>query len=467
MTSPKDNRLPPLVPRYLSVLRAAKFITNPIPVLDSHLRQFGPNYLFHIGGFKKGFLTTDPEIIQHVLQKNHRNYRKSDIQTGLLAHYIGNGLLTSEGEYWLKQRRLIQPGFHRKRLASLVGLMNLEIQLAIKRWTDLATQEAAVDIYKEMHLLAFRIVAKTLFSTGLDEPRMEKLSAQITQVQKFIVKQIRQPYAHWWFKISGQIGQHEEISQATKQILIDIISTRMQSGVAHDDLLQMLLDARYEETGESMTLQQLLDECLIIFVAGHETTANALSWAFYLLAKNPRHIDLLRQESSSWMTEKQPLFEHLPRLTYTHQVIEEVMRLYPPAWIIDRVAQDQDEAGGFRIAKGTMMILYTYGTHHNPGLWPKQDQFEPERFNEERRSEIHPFAYFPFGGGPRLCIGNNFALMEMQLILTQLFHHFDFELISQKVEMLPLITLRPEKALMFRIRNRPVSGVETKTADQS
>jgi cytochrome P450 len=239
MTSQKDNRLPPLVPRYLSILRAAKFIANPIPVLNNHLRQFGPNYRFHIGGFKKGFLTTDPEIIQHVLQKNHRNYRKSDIQTGLLAHYIGNGLLTSEGDYWLRQRRLIQPGFHRKRLASLVGLMNQEIQLAIDRWTDLTLQKAPVDIYKEMHLLTFRIVAKTLFSTGLDEAKMEKLSAQITQVQKFIVRQIRQPYAHWWFKISGQIWQNEQISLATKTILSDIIRARMQSDQVHDDLLQM------------------------------------------------------------------------------------------------------------------------------------------------------------------------------------------------------------------------------------
>jgi cytochrome P450 len=345
--------------------------------------------------------------------------------------------------------------------------MNQEIQLAIDRWTDLTLQKAPVDIYKEMHILTFRIVAKTLFSTGLDEAKMEKLSAQITQVQKFIVRQIRQPYAHWWFKISGQIWQNEQISLATKTILSDIIRARMQSDQVHDDLLQMLFDARYEETGESMTLQQLLDECLIIFVAGHETTANALSWAFYLLAENPRHIDLLRQESRSWMSAKQPLFEHLSQLTYTHQIIEEVMRLYPPAWIIDRVAQDDDEVGAFFIPKGTMMILYTYGTHHNARLWSDPDEFNPERFNEERRHEIQPFAYFPFGGGPRLCIGNNFALMEMQLILTQLYYHFDLELISQQVDMLPLITLRPEKALMFRIRNRLISDVDTKQADHS
>lgn len=203
-----------------------------------------------------------------------------------------------------------------------------------------------------------------------------------------------------------------------------------------------------------MTLQQLLDECLIIFVAGHETTANALSWAFYLLAKNQKHLDTVRQETGSWSERAQPAFEDLAKLTYTHQVIEEAMRLYPPAWIIDRVSQDQDEAGGFFIPKGTMMILYTYGTHHNPRLWPDPDEFKPDRFSEERRSEIHPFAYFPFGGGPRLCIGNNFALMEMQLILTQLFYHFDLELISEKVDMLPLITLRPEQALLFKLRNR-------------
>ncbi|MCB0685218.1 MAG: cytochrome P450, partial [Saprospiraceae bacterium] len=190
MRSGSRDKTPPLVPRYLSLIRTAKFITNPIPILGDYLTRYGPTYLFHIGGFKRGFLTTDPEIIQHVLQKNHRNYRKSEIQTGLFAHYIGRGLLTSDGDYWLQQRRLIQPGFHRKRLSNLVDLINQEIALTVQQWKTASTDLLPLDMYREMHLLTFRIVARTLFSTGMNNAQMEQLSDQITQIQKFIVQQI-------------------------------------------------------------------------------------------------------------------------------------------------------------------------------------------------------------------------------------------------------------------------------------
>lgn len=449
-----SDKLPPLVPRYLSLLRTAKFITNPIPILGSYLEKYGTTYLFHIGGFKKGFLTTNPEIIQHVLQKNHRNYRKSNIQTGLLAHYIGHGLLTSDGEYWLQQRRLIQPGFHRKRIANLVELINQEIALTVAQWKELSSGKHRIDMYREMHLLAFRIVARTLFSTGMNEVQMERLSEQITQVQKFIVRQIRQPFAYWWLRLSGQIKYHEQLSESTRQILLDIIQERIASGKHENDLLQMLIDVRYEDDGSAMTINQLLDECLILFVAGHETTANALSWTFYLLAQNPVHQHKIRQEARSWENEGQPHFAHLPKLQYTLQVIEESMRLYPPAWIIDRVAKEEDEAGGFRIPKNTMVILYTYGAHHSRRLWTDPETFEPKRFDPENRIHIQPYTYFPFGGGPRLCIGNNFALMEMQLVLTQLYKHFDFALVSKDVNLLPLITLRPLETLLFEVNAR-------------
>lgn len=454
MSQRSSGKLPPLVPRYLSLLRTAKFITNPIPILGSYLEEYGPTYLFHIGGFKKGFLTTNPEIIQHVLQKNHRNYRKSDIQTGLLAHYIGNGLLTSDGDYWLRQRRLIQPGFHRKRIAGLVPLINNEIDYTAKRWKKITSKNDPLDLYREMHLLAFRIVAKTLFSTGMSEAQMEQLSEQISAVQKFIVRQIRQPYAQWWLKLSGQVKYHEQLSQSTKGILINIIKQRLSSGKRENDLLQILIDARYEDDGTGMTLDQLLDECLIIFVAGHETTANALFWTFYLLAKNPDYIPMIREEAKTWHGTGHPSFDHLPNLPHSLQVIEESLRLYPPAWIIDRVAKEADKVAGYDIPKDTMMILYTYGTHHSNYLWADPEIFKPERFRKDIHTEIHPFAYFPFGGGPRLCIGNNFALMEMQLVLTQLYRHFDFELVSPDAKILPLITLRPAESLLFKVKPR-------------
>ena len=446
-------KLPPLVPRYISLVRAASFIANPIPILSANLNQYGRTYRFHIGGFKKGMVTTEPEIIQHVLQKNNRNYKKSEIQTDLLAHYIGKGLLTSEGAYWLRQRRLIQPGFHRDRLAKLVQIINDEIGICIKQLHKSAQTNKIVDLYEVMHTLAFRIVAKTLFSTGMNESQISKLSRQITDIQSFIVKQIRQPYAHLWHRWSGQIQACEGLAKETRQILSSIIEQRLGSGEQLDDLLQMLIDSRYEDTGEQMTLSQLLDECLILFVAGHETSANALAWTFYLLAKNPGKVIPLIRDTQVWVNYgKNPTFNHLKSLTYTTQCIEEALRLYPPAWIIDRVAIEKDTISGYKIPRNTLVILYIYGSHHDSALWNDPESFKPERFDTKTRKSIPDFAYFPFGGGPRLCIGNNFAMMEMQLVLTRLIKEFDFVLQSPSQATLhPLITLRPLEKLEFRI----------------
>jgi cytochrome P450 len=453
MLAEEKAKLPPLVPRLISLLRAATFIVNPIPVLSDNLSTYGSTYRFHIGGLKRGMVSVEPEVIQHVLQKNNRNYRKSEIQTVTLAHYVGQGLLTSEGEYWLRQRRLIQPGFHRDRLSKLVEIINLEIAECISMLRGVAKREGVIDMYEEMHRLAFRIVAKTLFSTGLEADLLTKLSAQITDIQRFIVKQIRQPYARLWHHWTGQTQACELLAKDTRQILTNIIQERISTGSRHDDLLQMLLDARYDDTGEGMNTQQILDECLILFVAGHETSANALTWTFYLLSQHPGKVSPMLTESAIWAN-AQPTFDQLRNLNYTTQVIEESLRLYPPAWIIDRIAINDDHVAGYLIPKGTMVILYIYGSHHQASLWEDPEEFQPERFEPEAKKAIPPFAYFPFGGGPRKCIGNNFAMMEMQLVLTQMVKTFQFECLSDQVTMLPLITLRPQGKLVFKLRER-------------
>lgn len=453
MQHEEKAKLPPLVPRLVSLFRAATFIINPIPVLSDNLSTYGSTYRFHIGGLKKGMVSVEPEVIQHVLQKNNRNYRKSEIQTVTLARYVGHGLLTSEGEYWLRQRRLIQPGFHRDRLTKLVEIINVEIAESISSLREVAKRQGVIDMYEEMHNLAFRIVAKTLFSTGLEENLLRKLSDQITDIQRFIVKQIRQPYARLWHQLSGQTRTCEEIARETRQILTDIIQERKKSGTRHDDLLQMLLDSRYEDTGEGMNTQQVLDECLILFVAGHETSANALTWTFYLLSQNPDKVLPVFNESGIWPN-SQPTFDDLGNLTYTTQVVEESLRLYPPAWIIDRIAINDDQVGGYLIPKGSMVILYIYGSHHQASIWENPKEFQPERFAAEARKAIPPFAYFPFGGGPRKCIGNNFAMMEMQLVLTQMVKAFHFKCQSDQVALLPLITLRPQGNLQFKLTER-------------
>ncbi len=448
--------LPPKVPRWLSIIRAFRFVQNPIPILNENLIRYGETYTFHIGGIKPGIVTTEPDIIQHVLQKNHRNYRKSDIQSVTLAHYVGKGLLTAEGDYWLRQRRLIQPGFHRSRLATLISLMQEEIATFIDEMLQQIKEQPIVDVYKAMHVLAFKIIGKALFSTGLDHQTLERLSLQITEIQSFIIRVVRQPYARMWFRISGQNRKYELMSQEVKAIIREIIEDRLKQNKSHNDLLQMMIDARYEDTGKGMSLEQLLDECLILFIAGHETSANALAWSLYLLAKHPDYQERIFKEGESHLSPHMTL-EDTRKLMTTTQVIGEALRLYPPAWVIDRVAKEDDEIAGYQIPRGALVVLYVYGAHHNPRYWQKPEKFDPTRFDTSHGDQTASYRYFPFGGGPRLCIGNHFAMLEMQLVLSNLLQSFSIDPFGdpdQAPELLPLITLRPKGGIKLRFHQR-------------
>lgn len=423
-------------------------------MINTNLETLGPTYRMYLAGIKPGILTIEPEIIQQILQKNHRNYLKSPLHFEKLAHFLGNGLLSSEGNYWLRQRRLIQPGFHRQRLAALTDIMQDTIEQQLLRLED-RLQEGPVDVYQEMMEMAFRVVAASLFSTNLSEEDLQELSYAITTLQEFIILQIRQPYLNPWFRISGQIRKHEELTHRADRVIISTIKKRKAGEETADDLLQMLLDSRYEDNGEGMNEQQLLDESKIIFVAGHETSANALAWTWYLLAQHPEVTAKIRAEIEAVVGDRRPTFSDLPKLSYLVQVIEESMRLYPPAWITDRLAVQNDEVKGVKIPAGAMAIPYIYGAHHNPAVWDEPESFRPERFEPEAKKKIPAYAYLPFGGGPRLCIGNNFAIMEMQLILVEMIRRYHFELLpGQQIEKKALVTLRPYPGVLMRFQKR-------------
>lgn len=432
-----------------------RFVQNPIPVLDANIKIYGPTHCYYLGGVKKGFISIEPSFVQHFMQKNHRNYRKSLVQTEKLGHFLGNGLLTSDGDYWLQQRRLIQPGFHRKRLAALVGIIDQTIEQFAKEFQQDCKDKTPIDIYPKMMELAFRIVINSLFSTNTSEEELEKVSTNITEVQEFFIRQIRMPFMDPWFKFSGQLAQAERKASETNYVLLDLIKERRESGKKVDDLLQMLLDVRYENTGKGMTDQQILEEAVVLFVAGHETTANALAWTWYLLSQHPESVARIREELNTVLGDAIPKFEDLPKLEYMMQVIQESMRIYPPAWLTDRVSIEDDEINGYHIPKNTMMVAYIHGIHHSPDLWDQPELFRPERFTKEKQKERHSFAYMPFGGGPRLCIGNNFALMEMQLVLARMIRQFDFSTLpGQEIEGQPLITLRPKHGILMQFSER-------------
>jgi cytochrome P450 len=440
--------MPPKVPRRTSIKHALRGVHNPIPFLEENVINFGKTYTFHIGGVKQGILTIEPEVIQHILQKNNRNYRKSRMQTDILGHYVGKGLLTSEGKFWLRQRRLIQPAFHKTKLDGLVSIVQDEIEKFFNNnWKSGGQRE----LYTDMHHLAFRVVARALFSTALDDAQVLELSKKISAIQSFVVKRIRQPYLHYWLYMNGQMQLHDKISVSVRQTILDVIRQRKLSGAESNDLLNLLLSARYEDTGEPMSEQQMLDESLILFTAGHETSAVALSWTFYLLAKHPEYLEAIRTESPDIGFSR---LDEVMRMQMTTQVIEESMRIFPPAWVIDRLSNSDDAVGSFSYPKDTFIILWIYGLHHDPNLWPQPDKFDPGRFDASLRKSRKPFSYIPFGAGPRMCIGHQFAMMEMIQTMAHVASNYNYELIDRHVGIRPLVTLRPSSDILIKVQKK-------------
>ncbi|MDO7846345.1 cytochrome P450 [Hymenobacter sp. M29] len=453
----------PRLPRWRSLLRSFALAKDPLPVLNDTLAHYGDTVELYIGGVEKSILTRDPGLTQHILQKNNRNYAKSKFTRGF-SRYIGHGLLTNDGPDWLRQRRLIQPGFHRQRVAALTGLMQ---EITSETLAPLVARAQAnegattVEVHELMTRLTFRIIARSVFSTNFPEAELDRLARLITEIQAFFVRSIRQPYLKPWFHFRGRFKYHDALATELRELLGNLIAQRQRDNAQPhatppDDLLQMLLDVRYEDTGEPMTPERVLDEALILLIAGHETSANALTWLTYLLAHHPQEAAAIRTDMDAVLAGRKPVFEDLPRLGRALHAVQETMRRYPPAWMVDRVALADDEYQGLHIPKGTLFSLYFHGLHHDPKYWPEPEQFRPSRFAPGQARPVQANAYIPFGGGPRLCIGMQFALTEMQLVTLELLRLFEIEWVAgqRPVTMQPLITLRPKGDFRVQLRLR-------------
>ncbi len=450
-----NQQLPPSIPMIKVLPNLKRLVENPLEVWKGYIEEYGDIVSFNFGGSNRGIMSIHPEFSQHILQKNNKNYIKSKVQTELLAQYLGKGLLTADGEYWLRQRRLIQPGFHRAKLAALTDIMQQVIDDFMVDLEAKAEGGKEIEMAHEMMELAFRVVAKSLFGTETNDELLTRLGDRITVIQKFLVRQVRQPYLRWWFNWSGKTQTHLDLAEDAGEMILQVIGDRRKSKEEYDDLLDMLLSARYEDTGEGMTDRQLLEECMVLFAAGHETSANSLVWTLYLFTQHPEVVQKIREELAQVIGNRKIAFEDLRQLEYITQVVKESMRMYPPAWVTDRLSVADDEILGYKIPKDTVALTFIYGAHHNPKVWDQPEEFRPERFTKENMKDKHKFSYFPFGGGPRLCIGNNFAMMEMQLAIASLVQKFDFKLVeNQQIEMQPLVTLRPKYGIKMRLRKK-------------
>jgi cytochrome P450 len=432
----------PTVSTWQFLRNALSILKNPLPFHHRRFEQLGDTFRLHLGFGKHIIFSRNAGLARHALQKNHRNYQKTSIQTRDLAKYVGKGLLTAEGDHWKRQRRLIQPAFHKKQLAKLLDAMSLAIDAELEK----IVIGRKADIFPVFNDLAFQVVVKSLFSSAVSQQEIDRLQYITEAAQRMLVRELRQPYLHWWFVLSRKIEKHIDLTREARSILHRLVEARKASGRRYDDLLDMLLEARYED-GTEIEEEQLIDEILILFTAGHETTSNALTFTCELLARHPEAQQAIATEAASATAPSSGLSEFLARLPYTKQVIEEAMRLYPPAYFIDRVNTDDDHFEGMNIPAGTDLLFSIYQIHRHPDLWEDPDAFRPERFDPEKPGE-HSAYYFPFGAGPRMCIGNNFAMYEMMLAVSQLALRFIIKPKTTPIAILPLITLKPKDAIL-------------------
>ena len=392
------------------------------------------------------FMVFHPDDIKHVLQENHQNYNKDYYIYKTLKPFFGQGLFTNNGQSWLHQRRLMQPAFHRKRLAAFGQLMTDGTLTMLERWQEFVGREQPLDIPAEMMRLTQRIVGQALFTVDLSNDA-DTVGQAFTKVSQLILNYMYAPFP----PLRIPTPRNRRLQAAIRlldTVVYDIIHKHRQQHTDTGDLLSMLLLARDEETGEGMNDQQVHDEVMTLLLAGHETTANALTWTWYLLSQHPHVQRRLHAELDGVLGGQRPAVEHLADLSYTGMVIEEAMRLYPPLWGMGRKVLTADEIGGYHIPKNYNIWLSPYVTHRHPDFWEDPEVFDPERFLPERSASRPRYAYFPFGGGPRLCLGSGFAMMEAQLILAMIAQHYRLQLIpGHPVEPEVLLTLRPRYGL--------------------
>jgi cytochrome P450 len=447
------RHVPPTPPGNFLVGHANQMLRHAAEFLLEAHQTYGDAVRLRLGP-RTAFALFHPEHVYHVLVKRRDNYTKQARGYKKLRKILGNGLVTSEGDFWLRQRRLAQPAFAPQRLASFAAAMVTATEDVTRTWSEPARLQQPVNIAAEMMRLTLRIVGETLLGTDVTGEAND-IGAALTLVLDETSRRIHTP---WDFQERIPTPKNRRYDQALERLnqsVHRIISERRQRSAVTEDLLSMLMAAK-DETGLRMTDEQLRDEVMTFFLAGHETTAVTLTWTWYLLSKHVEVRRRIEEEVDRVVAGRSPSIDDLPKLTYTKLVIQESMRLCPPVWGIARMAAEEDQIGELTIPANSPVLLVQYVTHRHRDFWDNPEGFDPERFLPEQVEKRHPYAYFPFGAGPRICIGNHFAMMEAVLILAAVAARWRLNLIPG-VPVIPQarVTLRPKDGLLMTIQRRP------------
>jgi cytochrome P450 len=437
--------------RWIPLEELQAFREAPLGALVQIARRYGDIVQYPVG-FWTIYLLNHPDYVKHVLQDNHRNYGKATFQYQMLGMVTGQGLLTSDGSFWLRQRRLVQPAFHRERIAGLATVITGATERMVGRWVGLARQGQVVDLDAEMMRLTLEIVGQALFSQDLSG-EASRLAQAVLATLDYVIYRAQTPIALPASIPTPRNRRFRAALQTLDEAVYALIAARRPAPGDHGDLLSMLLQARDEESGAVMDERQIRDEIITLMIAGHETAASVLTWAWYLLACHPEVEQAVLTEARDVLAGRLPgAHDALPM---TRMVLEESMRLYPPAWVMTRRALAADEIGGYPIPAGALVFLSPYLTQRHPAWWTEPERFQPNRFGPEQVASRPRFAYFPFGGGPRLCIGQAFAMLETQLVLASVITRYRVTLATEEpVVVEPGVTLRPRGGLAVRLEIR-------------
>jgi cytochrome P450 len=402
------------------------FLRDPLGFQLQARERFGDVFRFRIGPVVVHFVY-HPEHVRRVLHDHQKNYLRG-WQYRLLQRLFGENLTVSEGPYWLRQRRLAQPAFHRQRLSEYANVMVEEASRLVSRWQRLGPEEPAIEARHEMSRVTLAIASRALFDRDVSHETDEVGQAFGVLGQYFDYRFTHALSAPPMWVPTPLNRRFKQAVSTLNRIVTEIVQERLREGADHGDLLSRFIQACDEETGERMTHDQLRSEVLTFLLAGHETTATALTWIWYLLASHGTIRQRVREEVRTVLGDRPPTAADAPHLDLTRAVIQEAMRLYPPIWIIPRHVVADDEIGGYRIPARSTVVLSPYVTHRHPAFWEAPDVFDPDRFTMERSAGRPKEAYFPFLSGPHQCIGNEFAMLAMQLVVARVIQAFDVTL---------------------------------------
>ena len=420
-------------------------------------RDYGDVVKIRLGPIE-GLTIFHPDAIRRVMQDNQSNYSKNTLAFNSMRLVFGNGLITSDGDFWLKQRRLMQPAFHKDRINDLCNMIVQKTQMMLDALEGVAKSGQVVNISHEMMNLTMGIATQALFSS-----QVQDLDGQLGEIIYILASdtifRFEHPFhPHPWFPTSHNRRFNSALKRLD-EIIFGIIAGRRKHPGEKNDLLEMMMEAQLDETNSAgghlrrMTDKQLRDEIVTLLLAGHESTSINLCWTLYLLSQHPEVEARLRDEFKNVLCDRTPSLDTLPRLEYTRMVRDESMRLYPPVWLTERKPLEEDVLSGHRIPAGITIGITQYVTHRHPDFWENPETFDPDRFSVERSKGRHDYAFFPFSGGGRQCLGKNLALLEIQIILAMFLQRYRFELkLGWQVSRDPVISLRLKGGLPMHLK---------------